>query len=158
MNIGFDIIFLAILAASTVGSFFLGEEKSQRLMIGVLVGGLAANLLAIPLVKLLPANININPVFISIGMMVVCVAIAVAGRNVRDSKWPKSKFKSIVSGFLAGFAGISLAIASLPEITRIQLTTEHNLAAIAYDLRLVSIGALIIWLLASYLTVGKAKK
>lgn len=158
MNIGFDIIFLAILAASTVGCFFLGEEKSQRLMIGVLVGGLAANLLAVPLAKLLPANTSINPGFISIGMMIICVAVTVAGRNVRDSKWPKSKFKAIISGFLAGFAGLSLSIASLPEVTRSQLTNEHNLAAIAYDLRLVSIGALIIWLLASYLTVGKAKK
>lgn len=158
MNIGFDIIFLAVLAASTIGCFFLGEEKSQRLMIGVLVGGLAANLLAIPIAKLLPANIDINPGFISIGMMIVCVAIIVAGKNIRDSKWPKSKFKAVVSGFLAGFAGLSLAIASLPEVTRSQLTTEHNLASLAYDLRLLSVGALIIWLLVSYITVGKAKK
>lgn len=157
MNIGFDIIFLAILAASTVGCFFLGEEKSQRLMIGVLVGGLAANLLALPLAKLLPANTNINPGLISIGMMIICAAIIVSGKNMRDSKWSKSKFKAVVSGFLAGFAGLSLVITSLPEVTRSQLTTEHNLAAIAYDLRLISISALVIWLLASYLTVGRAK-
>ncbi len=158
MNIGFDIIFLAVLAASTVGCFFLGEEKSQRLMIGVLVGGLAANMLAVPLAKLMPDNFTINPGLISVGMIVICVVIVLVGKNVRDSKWPRSKFKAVVSGFLAGFAGLSLAITSMPEVTRSQLTTEHNLAAIAYDLRLLSVGALIIWLLASYLMVGKAKK
>ena len=158
MNIGFDIIFLAVLAVSTIGSFFLGEEKSQRLMIGVLVGGLAANALAKPITNLLPSNIVINPGLISIGLMIVCVAVIVAGRNVRDSKWKKSKFKAIVSGFLAGFAGLSLVIMSIPEVTRSQLTTEHNLAALAYDLRLISIGVLIIWLLVSYFTIGKAKK
>ena len=158
MNIGFDIIFLAVLAASTAGCFFLGEEKSQRLMIGVLVGGLAANILAVPLAKLMPDNFTINPGLISVGMIVICVVIVLVGKNVRDSKWPRSKFKAVVSGFLAGFAGLSLAITSMPEVTRSQLTTEHNLAAIAYDLRLLSVGALIIWLLASYLMVGKAKK
>ena len=158
MNIGFDIIFLVVLAFSTVGSFFLGEEKSQRLMIGVLVGGLAANTLAIPIAKLLPSNITINPGFISIGLMIICVAVVVAGRNVRDSKWKKSKFKALVSGFLAGIAGLSLVITSLPDATRIQLTTEHNLAALAYDLRLISIGALIVWLLVSYLAIGKSKR
>jgi len=158
MNIGFDIIFLAVLAASTAGCFFLGEEKSQRLMIGVLVGGLAANMLAVPLAKLMPDNFTINPGLISVGMIVICVVIVLVGKNVRDSKWPRSKFKAVVSGFLAGFAGLSLAITSMPEVTRSQLTTEHNLAAIAYDLRLLSVGALIIWLLASYLMVGKAKK
>ena len=158
MNIGFDIIFLAVLAASTAGCFFLGEEKSQRLMIGVLVGGLAANMLAVPLAKLMPDNFTINPGLISVGMIVICVVIVLVGKNVRDSKWPRSKFKAVVSGFLAGFAGLSLAITSMPEVTRSQLTTEHNLAAIAYDLRLLSVGALIIWLLASYLMVGKATK
>lgn len=158
MNIGFDIIFLAVLAASTAGCFFLGEEKSQRLMIGVLVGGLAANMLAVPLAKVMPDNFTINPGLISVGMIVICVVIVLVGKNVRDSKWPRSKFKAVVSGFLAGFAGLSLAITSMPEVTRSQLTTEHNLAAIAYDLRLLSVGALIIWLLASYLMVGKAKK
>ena len=158
MNIGFDIIFLAVLAASAAGCFFLGEEKSQRLMIGVLVGGLAANMLAVPLAKLMPDNFTINPGLISVGMIVICVVIVLVGKNVRDSKWPRSKFKAVVSGFLAGFAGLSLAITSMPEVTRSQLTTEHNLAAIAYDLRLLSVGALIIWLLASYLMVGKAKK
>lgn len=158
MNIGFDIIFLVILAASTVGCFFLGEEKSQRLMIGVLVGGLAANMLAVPLAKLMPDNFTINPGLISVGMIVICVVVVLVGKNVRDSKWPRSKFKAVVSGFLAGFAGLSLAITSMPEVTRSQLTTEHNLAAIAYDLRLLSVGALILWLLAGYLMVGKAKK
>lgn len=157
MNLGFDIIFLAILAASTAGCFFLGEEKSQRLMIGVLVGGLAANLLAMPVAKLIPTSGIINPEIISIGMMIICVVVVVAGRNVRDSKWKKSKFKALISGFLAGIAGLSLVIASLPEGTRSQLTTEHNLAALAYDLRLYSIGALIIWLLVSYFTVAKQK-
>jgi hypothetical protein len=91
-------------------------------------------------------------------MIILCVAIITAGKNVRDPKWPKSKIKTVVSGFLAGFAGISLAITNLPEASRNQLITDHNLASLAYDLRLLSVGVLIIWLLLCYITVGKAKK
>lgn len=158
MNIGFDIIFLGILAASTAGCFFLGEEKSQRLMIGVLIGGLSANVLTPLLIKFMPSNASINTGFVSVGIMALCIAVIVAGRNVRDSKWPKSKFKAIVSGFLAGIGGLSLAITSLSEATRTQLTNDYNLAALAYDLRLFTVSALLVWLLVSYLTIGKAKK
>lgn len=158
MNIGFDIIFLGIIAGATVGCFFLGEEKAQRLMIGALIGGLVANFLAPLLIKFLPSDTSINVGLISVGMMVICIALIVAGRNVRDPRWPKSKLKATIAGFLAGIGGLSLAIASLPEATRMQIVYDYNLAAMAYDLRLFTIGMLLVWLLMSYLGVGKAKK
>lgn len=158
MNIGFDLIFLGIIAGSTIVCFLLGEEKSQRMMVGVSVGGLVANIVAPLLVKYLPPGMPDNAGVINVGLMVVCAGVIMVGRNVRDSKWPKSKLKAIVAGFLAGIGGLSLAITSLPEATRTQLTNEYNLAALAYDLRLFTIIALLVWLLASYLTIGKARK
>jgi hypothetical protein len=80
------------------------------------------------------------------------------GKNVRDSKWPKSKVKAIISGLLAALAGAGYVIANLSESARNSLITDHNLAAMAYDLRLYLMGALILWLLVTYLTVGKAKR
>jgi hypothetical protein len=80
------------------------------------------------------------------------------GKNVRDSKWPKSKVKAIISGLLSVLAGTGYVIANLSETARNNLVTDHNLAAMAYDMRLYLMGALIAWLLVTYLTVGKAKR
>lgn len=159
MNIGFDLIFFGVIGLSTVGSFFLGEEKSQRLVIGVITGSFAASIFAEPIYNLVGSKVNfLNQGLIALILLLFCVILCVLGKNVRDSKWPKSKVKSLIAGLLSGLAGTAYAIAALPDDTRQSLVTDHNLAAIAYDLRVYLMAALILFLLVTYWTVGKAKK
>ena len=159
MKIGFDIIFLAIIGLGAVGGFFLGDEKAQRMVIGSLVGSFAATLFAEPLSKLLEGKASfVNQTVIAIALVAVCVLLCVLGKNVRDKKWPRSRVKAIISGALSSAVAIAFVIASLTNSTRENLVTEHNLAALAYDLRLYLAGALVVWLFATYLTVGKAKR
>lgn len=159
MKIGFDIIFLAIIAASSVLAFVLGEEKSQRMAIGVIIGTLLILELITPIMDLASGrSLELSQVYVSSAIMILCIALCMAGKNIRDSKWPKSKVKALVGGFLSGFVAECFIITSLPEEARNALVTEHNLAALAYNLRLVALGLLVLWLFISYLLVGKAKK
>jgi len=159
MKLGFDIIFFAVIGLSTVGSFFLGEEKSQRLMIGVITGSFAASIFAEPIYKLVGSKVSfINQGLIALTLLALCIVMCVLAKNVRDSKWPKSKIKALIAGALSGLAGMAYVIAALPEQTRSVLITEHNLAAIVYDLRIYLMAALVLALLLSYWTIGKAKK
>ena len=152
------VIFGAI-GLSAVGSFLLGEEKSQRLAIGVIIGSFAGNQFAEPINKAIGDKVSfLNQGTIAIAILVLCIVICMLGKNVRDSKWPKSKIKAVVSGLLSALAGVGYIIANLSEQARNSLVTDHNLAAMVYDLRLYLMGALILWLLATYLTVGKAKR
>jgi hypothetical protein len=159
LKIGFDLLFFAVVGLAVLGSFFLGEEKSQRLAIGVLVGSFAVTQLSEPLEKLLGGKSElITPAIISIIIMSICVGLCMLGKNVRDKKWPKSKIKALISGALSGVVAVAYIIASIPEQTRYNLVTDHNLAARAYDLRIYLASALIVWLLITYMSVGKAKK
>jgi hypothetical protein len=159
MKFGFDIIFFAVIGLSAIGSFFLGEEKAQRLALGVIIGSFASTQFAEPLAKLASGKIAIiDQTIIVIAIMVLCVTFCMLGKNVRDKKWPRSKVKAIIYGVLASLVAIAYTIASLPSDTRQSLVTDHNLAALAYDLRLYLAGALVAWILITYLTVGKAKK
>lgn len=159
MNFGFDVLFFAIIGLTTVGSFFIGEEKSQRLMIGVIVGSFAASEFSAPLTKFASDKLGfINQTIVAIVIMVLCVVICLIGKNVRDKKWPRSKIKAVISGILAGLVAVSFVIATIEPTQKDALVTDHNLAALAYDLRLYLAGALIIWLFVTYLTVGKAKR
>lgn len=137
----------------------LGEEKSQRLAIGVIIGSFAGSQFAEPINKAIGDKASfLNQGTVAIAILAVCILVCMLGKNVRDSKWPKSKIKAVVSGLLAALAGAGYVIANLSEQARNSLVTEHNLAAMAYDLRLYLMGALIVWLLVTYLTVGKAKR
>jgi len=158
-NFGFDIIFLVILAALTVGSFFLGEEKSQRIMIGSIIGIAASTQLTEVLEKLIGAkSIQYSGIGIGIILLVLPVIICTIGKNVRDSKYPKSKIKAAIAGFLSAFTLIGYGLANISESLRNRLVTEYNLAALAYDLRFIALGLLIIWIFVVFLSVGKAKK
>jgi hypothetical protein len=88
----------------------------------------------------------------------VIIIICLLGKNVRDSKWPKSKIKSVIAGLLVGFVLVGYGLALLGDSSFNKLVTEHNLAAIAYNMRLVSLSGLLLWLMASYLMVGKSKR
>lgn len=159
MKLGFDLIFFGVIGLSAVGSFLLGEEKSQRLAIGVIIGSFAGSQFAEPINKAIGEKASfLNQGTIAIAILALCILICMLGKNVRDSKWPKSKIKAVVYGLLAALAGAGYVIANLSEQARNNLVTDHNLAAMAYDLRLYVMGALIIWLLVAYLTVGKAKR
>ena len=137
----------------------LGEEKSQRLAIGVIIGSFAGSQFAEPINKAIGDKASfLNQGTVAIAILAVCILVCMLGKNVRDSKWPKSKIKTVVSGLLAALAGAGYVIANLSEQARNSLVTDHNLAAMAYDLRLYLMGALIVWLLATYLAVGKAKR
>ena len=61
-------------------------------------------------------------------------------------------------GVLSGLVAIAYVIASIPAQLRYNLVTDHNLAAMVYDLRIYLAAALIIALLITFMTVGKAKK
>lgn len=159
MKLGFDLVFFGVLGLSAVGCFLLGEEKSQRLAIGVIIGSFAGSQFAEPINKAIGDKASfLNQGTVAIAILAVCILVCMLGKNVRDSKWPKSKIKAVVSGLLAALAGAGYVIANLSEQARNSLVTEHNLAAMAYDLRLYLMGALIVWLLVTYLTVGKAKR
>ena len=159
MKLGFDLIFFGVLGLSAVGCFLLGEEKSQRLVIGVIIGSFAGSQFAEPINKLVGSKVSIlNQGLVAIALLALCVVICMIGKNVRDSKWPKSKVKAIISGLLSVLAGTGYVIANLSETARNNLVTDHNLAAMAYDMRLYLMGALIVWLLITYLAVGKAKR
>lgn len=159
MKLGFDLIFFGVIGLSAVGSFLLGEEKSQRLAIGVIIGSFAGSQFAEPINKAIGDKASfLNQGTVAIAILAVCILVCMLGKNVRDSKWPKSKIKAVVSGLLAALAGAGYVIANLSEQARNSLVTDHNLAAMAYDLRLYLMGALIVWLLATYLAVGKAKR
>ena len=159
MKLGFDLIFFGILGLSAVGSFVLGEEKSQRLAIGVIVGSFAGSQFAEQINKLAGSKVSfLNQGLVAIILLALCILICMVGKNVRDSKWPKSKIKAIIFGLLSALAGTGYVIANLSESARNSLVTDHNLAAMVYDLRLYLMGALIVWLLVSYLTIGKAKR
>lgn len=158
MKFGFDILFFAIIGLSSLGCFVVGEEKAQRLAIGVLVGSFAVTQFSEPITKLLSGKVGFLDQFIvTIALMVIAILVCLLGKNVRDKKWPKSKIKAIVFGALSGIVAIAYVIAGMPSDVRTALTTDYNLAALAYDLRLYLAGALVVWLLASYVTVGKAK-
>jgi len=159
MNIGFDIIFFATVMGSAVACFMIGEEKTQRLVIGTLVGILAGSQLAEPIEKIVSAKASfINQSNIAIALLALSVIICLLGKNVRESKWPKSKIKSVIAGLLLGFVIIGYGLSLLGDSSFNKLVTEHNLAAIAYNMRLVSISGLLMWLMASYVFVGKAKR
>ncbi len=159
MNIGFDIIFFATVMGSAVACFIIGEEKTQRLVIGTLVGILAGSQLAEPIEKIVSAKASfINQSNIAIALLALSVIICLLGKNVRESKWPKSKIKSVIAGLLLGFVIIGYGLSLLGDSSFNKLVTEHNLAAIAYNMRLVSISGLLMWLMASYVFVGKAKR
>jgi len=159
MNIGFDIIFFATVMGSAVACFIIGEEKTQRLVIGTLVGILAGSQLAEPIEKIVSAKASfINQSNIAIALLALSVIICLLGKNVRESKWPKSKIKSVIAGLLLGFVIIGYGLSLLGDSSFNKLVTEHNLAAIAYNMRLVSISGLLMWLMASYIFVGKAKR
>jgi len=159
MKLGFDLIFFGILGLSAVGCFLLGEEKSQRLAIGVIIGSFAGSQFAEPINKLVGSKLAfLNQGLIAIAILGFCILVCMIGKNVRDSKWPKSKVKAIISGVLSALAGTGYVIANLSESARNSLVTDHNLAAMAYDLRMYLMGALIVWLLLTYLLVGKAKR
>jgi len=159
MNIGFDIIFFATVMGSAVACFMIGEEKTQRLVIGTLVGILAGSQLAEPIEKIVSAKASfINQSNIAIVLLALSVIICLLGKNVRESKWPKSKIKSVIAGLLLGFVIIGYGLSLLGDSSFNKLVTEHNLAAIAYNMRLVSISGLLMWLMASYIFVGKAKR
>ncbi len=159
MNIGFDIIFFTIIIGSAVACFVLGEEKSQRLMIGTLVGILAGTQLSEAIAKLASTKVDfLSQSNISIALLAVIIIICLLGKNVRDSKWPKSKIKSVIAGLLVGFVLVGYGLALLGDSSFNKLVTEHNLAAIAYNMRLVSLSGLLLWLMASYLMVGKSKR
>lgn len=158
MKFGFDILFFAAIGLSSLGSFVLGEEKAQRLGIGVLLGSFAITQFSEPITKLVGSKVSfVDQFMVTIAIMVIAILICLLGKNVRDKKWPKSKIKAIVFGALSGMVAIAYVIAAMPSDLRTSLTTDYNLAALAYDLRLYLAGALVIWLLASYVTVGKAK-
>ncbi|MEI6581844.1 MAG: hypothetical protein WCN86_03135 [bacterium] len=159
MNIGFDIIFFATVIGSAVACFIIGEEKTQRLVIATLVGILAGSQLAEPIEKIVSAKASfINQSNIAIALLALAVIICLLGKNVRDSKWPKSKIKSVIAGLLLGFVIIGYGLSLLGDSSFNKLVTEHNLAAIAYNTRLVSLSGLMLWLMASYVLVGKAKR
>jgi len=159
MNIGFDIIFFATVMGSAVACFMIGEEKTQRLVIGTLVGILAGSQLAEPIEKIVSAKASfISQSNIAIALLALSVIICLLGKNVRESKWPKSKIKSVIAGLLLGFVIIGYGLSLLGDSSFNKLVTEHNLAAIAYNMRLVSISGLLMWLMASYIFVGKAKR
>ena len=159
LNFGFDIIFIAIIAASTIGCFFLGEEKSQRFMIGTLVGVAASTQLSGVIDKIsggrVPSYGSLN---IGLVLLILPVVICIIGKNVRDSKYPRSKIKAMIAGFMSGFVALGYAIGTMSIEVRNNLVTEHNLAALAYDLRFIGLSLLILWLFVTYLSVGKAKK
>lgn len=159
MNIGFDIIFFATIIGSAAVCFVLGEEKSQRLMIGTLVGILASTQLAEPIEKIASSRVAfLNQSNVAIALLALAIIICLLGKNVRESKWPKSKIRSVVAGLLVGFVLIGYGLALLSDSSFNRLVTEKNLAAIAYNMRLVSISGLLMWLMASYIFVGKAKR
>lgn len=159
MNIGFDIIFFTIIIGSAAVCFVLGGEKSQRLMIGTFVGILASTQLAEPIEKIVSAKASfINQSNIAIALLALAVIICLLGKNVRDSKWSKSKIKSVIAGLLVGFVLVGYGLALLGDSSFNKLVTEHNLAAIAYNMRLVSLSGLLLWLMASYLMSGKSKR
>ncbi len=157
MKIGFDILFLAIVAGCGVGGFFLGDERAQRLMLGSLVGVFAATLLAPALAKLLNSVAIANITNISFALLAISIVIFVAPKRLRDKKWPKNKPRAVISGVLSGLFILSFGIGFLSQDTRTALVTDHNLAAMAYDLRLFVLGVLLIWLAITMLFVGKAK-
>ncbi len=158
-NFGFDIIFLSVIAASTVGSFFLGEEKSQRIMIGTVIGIAASTQLTDVIEKVIGVkNIEYSGVGIGIILLVLPIILCTIGKNVRDSKYPKSKIKAAIAGFISGFTLVGYGLASLSNSLRDRLVTEHNLAALAYDLRFIALALLMTWIFVVYLSVGKAKK
>ncbi len=159
MNLGFDIIFFSTIASCIVACFMLGEEKAQRLVIGTLVGILAGLELSQPIEKLLsPRASFLTQPSIAIILLAICVLACVAGRNVRDARWPKSKIKATIAGGLSAVAILGYVLASLSANSLSLLVTDHNLAAIAYDLRYWALAGLIVWLLVSYVNVGKAKR
>jgi|688.fasta_scaffold91916_2 glucose uptake protein GlcU len=157
-NFGFDIIFLSIIAASTVGCFFLGEEKSQRLMIGTIVGVAASTQLLQLLDKVSFLKVNYAGVGMNGLLLLLPIVVVLLGKNTRDSKYPKSKIKAMIAGFLSSFTILGYFIANLQDSIRENIVTEYNLAAMAYDLRIIALALVIIWLFVMYLTVGKAKK
>jgi len=158
MKFGFDIIFLSIIAASTVGCFFLGEEKSQRLMIGTIVGVAASTQLLQLLDKVSFLKVNYAGVGMNGLLLLLPIVVVLLGKNTRDSKYPKSKIKAMIGGFLSSFTILGYFIANLQDSIRENIVTEYNLAAMAYDLRIIALALVIIWLFVMYLTVGKAKK
>lgn len=156
---GFNILFFVVLGLTTATAFFLGEEKSQRLVIGVLAGSFATTEFSVPLANLLTGKVAFtNQAFLAIFLMIICVAICLLGKNVQDKKWPKSRIKAVISGALSGLVAMSYVISSLPADQRNTLLTDYNLASLSYDLRLYLLAALIVWLLFTYVSVGKAKK
>jgi len=158
-KLGFDLLFFAIIGAATASGVFLGDEKSQRLAIGVLIGSFAVTQFSEPIEKALGGRVAaITPVLVSVIIMARCVLACLIGKNVRDKKWPKSIIKSIILGVLSGLVAIAYVIASIPAQLRYNLVTDHNLAAMVYDLRIYLAAALIIALLVTFMTVGKAKK
>ncbi len=159
MNIGFDIIFFTIIIGSAAVCFVLGEEKSQRLAIGTFVGILASTQLSEPIAKLAATKVSfLSQSSISIALLAVTIMTCLLGKNLRDSKWPKSKIKSVIAGLLVGLVLIGYGLALLGDSSFNRLVTEQNLAAIAYNMRLVSLSGLLLWLVASYILVGKAKR
>lgn len=159
MNIGFDLLFLATIGATSVAFFIFGEEKAQRLMIGSIMGILAATQLEEPISKLLKFQIlGDKQYIIYIILLFVPIIFCLIAKNVRDAKFPKSKLKALVAGFISAFVMMGYAIAGLNEALRKSLITEHNLAALAYNLKFITLGILIAYLLFVYLSVGKAKR
>jgi hypothetical protein len=159
MNIGFDIIFLSLVAASTGAGFLIGDERSQRMAVGVVIGTLAALEFAEPITELTASKLDfISPAIVSICLLVLSVAACLIGKNVRDPKWPKNKIKALVSGFVSSLVAAGVIISSLEPPVREKLVTDYNLAALAYDLRLITLAALIISIIVGYLAIGKAKK
>lgn len=158
MKLGFDIIFLAAVAGASVGSFFLGDERTQRLMIGSLVGVFAATQLA-PLIAKYTASVSVLTVTnISFILTAAVIVAFVVPRKLRDAKWPKNKPRAVIGGFLTALFLLGYSVGFLSEDTRTALVTDHNLAALSYDLRLFSLAALVIWLIVTIVIIGKAKK
>lgn len=159
MNIGLDIIFFLLIVAFPIIAYFVGEERSQRMLAGALIGSFAATQLVGLLLSQVGAVIGTNissflgPVIISI-----CVFLPILGKRLRDPKWPKSKLKAMFTGLLAGFVAVGFSIATLKPEQLNSLVTDYNLISIAYDLRIYVLAISVVWFLVSYLMVGKPKK
>lgn len=158
MKLGFDILFLAAVAGASVGSFFLGDERTQRLMIGGLIGVFVATQLATQIAKLTGSISVLTVTNISFILAAAIIVAFVVPKKLRDNKWPKNKPRAVIGGFLTALFLLGFGVGFLTPETRTALVTDHNLAALSYDLRLFSLAALVVWLLVTVIMVGKAKK
>ena len=128
-------------------------------MIGTVIGIAASTQLTDVIEKVIGVkNIEYSGVGIGIILLVLPIILCTIGKNVRDSKYPKSKIKAAIAGFISGFTLVGYGLASLSNSLRDRLVTEHNLAALAYDLRFIALALLMTWIFVVYLSVGKAKK